>query len=301
MNAVPGWVQRLADQHLAEVKHDEACHGTLRYITPQARLRGTAAVREGECLSLSRPLQAGASVRADEARPTFMLETFARSASAGHTTGSDRVEIDCHGLANTHLDGLTHVGLDGRWHSGQPSAAPSPDGSADMLIGAATGISTRGIFLDITALRGRAWVDSPVEADELDAAVAAAGIDLQPGDAVLIYMGRDAFEASGRTYGPVGDHPDGRPGLGHSGARWLAEHQISVLCWDFLDAHVPGRSALPAHTVAWATGLVLVDNCHLGPAARALAAAERHAGLLTIGPLSIYGATGSAVNPVLLY
>ena len=234
MNAVPDWVQRLADQHLAEVTHDEACNGTLRYITPQARLRGTAAVREGKCLSLSRPLQAGASVRADEARPTFTMETFARSALAGHTTGSDRVEIDCHGLANTHLDGLTHVGLDGRWHSGQPSAAPNPDGSADMLIGAATGISTRGICLDITALRGRAWVDSAVEAGELDAAVAAAGIDLQPGDAVLIYMGRDAFEASGRTYGPVGDHPDGRPGSAipvRSGSRSTRSASCAGTSW----------------------------------------------------------------------
>jgi kynurenine formamidase len=90
-------------------------------------------------------------------------------------------------------------------------------------------------------------VDSPVEADELDAAVAAGDIDLQPGDAVLIYMGRDAFEASGRTYGPIGDHPDGRPGLGHSGARWLAEHKISILCWDFLDAHVPAAPLASPH------------------------------------------------------
>ena len=85
------------------------------------------------------------------------------------------------------------------------------------------------------------------------------------------------------------------------GARWLAEHQISVLCWDFLDAHVPGCSPLPAHMVAWATGLVLIDNCHLGPAARALTAAGAQAGLLTVGPLKIHGATGSGVNPVLLY
>jgi kynurenine formamidase len=301
VTAVPDWVQRLADEHLAEVTHDAPCDGSLRYITPQARLRGISAVRRGECLSLSRPLQAGPSGRADEARPAFVLETFARSAVADHTTGSDRIEIDCHGLTNTHLDGLTHIGLNGRWHSGQPSIAPNPDRSADLLIGAATGISTRAVCLDITALRGRAWVDSPVEADELDAAVADAGLDLQPGDAVLIYMGRDAFEASGRSYGPIAAHPDGRAGLGHSGARWLVAHKISVLCWDFLDAHVPGRTPLPAHVVAWATGLVLVDNCHLGPAARALAAAGAHAGLLTIAPLSIYGATGSAVNPVLLY
>ncbi len=304
MNAVPDWVQQLADEHLAEVgrdePHDQACDGSLRYITPQARLRGISAVRQGQCLSLSRPLQAGPAVRADETRPAFVIETFA-AAGADHATGSDRIEIDCHGLVNTHLDGLTHVGLDGRWHSGQPSVAPDAGDSADLLIGAATGISTRAVLLDITALRGRAWADSAVEADELDAAVASAGLDLQSGDAVLIYMGRDAFEASGRRYGPVGEHPDGRAGLGHSGARWLAEHEISVLCWDFLDAHVPGCSPLPAHMVAWATGLVLIDNCHLGPAARALTAAGAHAGLLTVGPLKIHGATGSAVNPVLLY
>jgi kynurenine formamidase len=302
VNAVPDWVQQLADEHLAELGHDGArhgpCDGTLRYITPQARRRGLSAVRQGECVSLGRPLQPGPPVRAGETRPAFVIETFA-AAGADHATGSDRIEIDCHGLVNTHLDGLTHIGLDGRWHGGQPAVAPDTGDSADLLAGAATGISTHAVCLDIPALRGSDWVDSAVEADELDAA--AAGLDLQSGDAVLIYMGRDAFEASGRSYGPVGEHPDGRAGLGHSGARWLAEHEISVLCWDFLDAHIPGRSPLPAHMLSWATGLILIDNCHLGPAARALAAAGQHAGLLTVGPLKIHGATGSAVNPVLLY
>jgi kynurenine formamidase len=301
MSGIPDWVQRLADEHMAEVRHDTACDGTLRYITPEARLRGISAVRRGECVSLSRPLRPGVSVRAEESRPTFELQTFARSSRPGHTTGSDRVELDCHGMSNTHLDGLAHVGLNGCWHGGKPSAAPSSDGSADMLIGAAAGISTRAVCLNIAALRGSAWVDEPVEADELDAAVNDVGTDLRPGDAALIYMGRDAFEASGGVYGPIGAHPDGRPGLGDTGALWLAEHQVSVLCWDFLDSHVPGRAPLPAHAVAWAVGLVLIDNCHLGPAVRALAAAGSHAGLLTIGPLAIHGATGSMVNPVLLY
>jgi kynurenine formamidase len=302
MSAVPGWVQQLADRHLAEIGHSAACEGTLRYITQQARLRGIAAVRHGECVSLSRPLQPGTSVRPDESRPTFSLQTFARSVRAGHTTGSDRVELDCHGMANTHLDGLTHVGLDGCWHGGQPSTVPSTDGSADMLIGAATGIATRAVCLDVTAVRRTAWIGAaPVEARELDAAVAATGVNLEPGDAVLVYMGRDAFESSGATYGPISAHPDGRPGLGDSAALWLAERKVSVLCWGFLDAHVPGCDPLPAHAVAWAVGLVLIDNCHLGPAVRALAAAGSHVGLLVVGPLLMRGATGSMVNPVMLY
>jgi kynurenine formamidase len=299
VSAVPGWLRRLADGHLAEAGHGAGCEGTLRYITPQARLRGVAAVRHGACVSLSRSLEPGTSVRPDESRPTFSLQTFARSVRAGHTTGSDRVELDCHGMANTHLDGLTHVGLDGSWHGGLPAG---PDGSAQMLVGAATGIATRAVCLDITVLRRTGWVGAaPVEAAELDASVAAAGVGLQPGDAVLLYMGRDAFEAGGATYGPIGAHPGGRPGLGQSGARWLADHKVSVLCWDFLDAHVPGRDPLPVHAVSWAVGLVLIDNCHLGPAVRALSAAGAHSGLLAVGPLQIRGATGSMVNPVLLY
>ena len=255
-------------------------------------------MRRGECVSLSRPVTPGTSVRPDEQRPTFVLQMFARGSRAGHTIGSDRVELDCHGMSNTHLDGLTHVGLDGRWHSGSSSS----EICADMLIGAATGIATRAVCLDITAVRGASWVGAePVSGSELDAAVTAAGIAPQPGDALLVYMGRDAFEASGRTYGPVSAHPDGRPGLGHSAAQWLADHQVSVLCWDFLDAHVVTRDALPAHAVAWAIGLVLIDNCHLGPAVRKLAATGSHSGLLVVAPLQLRGATGSMVNPVMLY
>jgi kynurenine formamidase len=301
VTAVPGWVRQLADEHLAD-GHTPGCQGTLRYITPQARLRGAAAVRCGESVSLSRPLQPGVSVRADELRPTFALQTFARSSRPGHTTGSDWVEVDCHGMANTHLDGLTHVGLEGSWHGGRPSTAPGTGPGESLLIGAKTGIATRVVCLDITAQRGTAWVTGdPVGAGDLDAALDAAGTDLEPGDAVLVYMGRDAYEAAGHVYGPIGKHPDGRSGLGSSGTRWLADRKVSLLCWDFLDAHGPGLDLLPAHAVTWAVGLVLIDNCHLGPAVRALAEAGSPAGLLMVGPLRMHGATGSVVNPVMLY
>jgi kynurenine formamidase len=301
MTTIPDWVRQLANEHLAD-GHSADCQGTLRYITPQARLRGVAAVRRGRTESLSRPLQAGASVRADESRPTFTLQTFARSSRPGHTTGSDRVELDCHGMANTHLDGLAHVGLEGSWHGGQESTAPGTGPGEGLLIGAATGIATRAVCLDITAHRGTAWVSGEaVGAADLDAAVRAGGMEPEPGDAVLLYMGRDAYEASGHAYGPIGKHPDGRPGLGSSGAQWMAARKISVLCWDFLDAHGPGLDLLPAHAVTWAVGLVLIDNCQLGPAVRALAEAGSPAGLLMVGPLRMHGATGSVVNPVMLF
>jgi kynurenine formamidase len=304
VTSAPPWARRLADEHCADAAHGAQCEGTLRYISAEARLRGVQAVRRGECLSLSRPVRPGKSVRPNETRPTFAIQTFARTSSTGRSTGSDRVEFDCHGMANTHLDGLTHVGYDGHWHNGSPTVAPPFDGSADMLIGAASGIATRAICLDIAAGRGVPYIGlEPVDGAEMDRAVAAARVEVLAGDAVLVHMGRDGFERPGADYGPIGDHPGGRPGLGRDAAEWIADHRISVLCWDFLDAHLPGveSDVLPVHTLIWAIGLVLIDNCHLGPAARGLVAAGAGAGLLAIGPLQIRGATGSLANPIFMF
>jgi kynurenine formamidase len=293
------WVESLADRHAAEPGHGPDCEGSLRHIDAEALLRGVAAVRVGNALSLSRPVRAGQSVRRDEQRATLVLETFARVSAAGHVVGSDRLEVDCHGLANTHLDGFTHTGLDGRWHTGEPAEASATDGTAALLVGSSGGIATRVRCLDATA--GGGWVMGPVSGDDLDVALSAAGATILPGDAVVVYMGRDRYEAAGNSYGPIAEHPSGRPGIGRSGAEWLADHHVSVLCWDFLDAHVEGGDVLPVHAVTWAVGLVLVDNCHLGPAVRALQAADTSAGLLVIAPPQLSGATGAIVNPIVLY
>jgi kynurenine formamidase len=300
MTAVPGWVQRLADAH-EDPDHGPDCPGTLRYITPQVRQRGVASVSRGEVVSLSRQVNPGTSVRADESRPTFTMQTFAIESLSGHTVGSDRMELDCHGMSNTHLDGLTHVGLGKRWHSGLSSESATGSESS-LLIGSAAGIATRAVVLDLAAVRGNGWVDpAPINGDDLDAAVRATGVVLESGDAVLLYMGRDRYEDTGHRYGTIREHPNGRAGVGVSGAEWLADQRVSVVGWDFLDSHYEGQDVLPVHCVAWAVGLVLIDNCHLGPAVRALAAAGTSTGLLTVAPLKISGATGCVVNPLLLY
>jgi hypothetical protein len=51
----------------------------------------------------------------------------------------------------------------------------------------------------------------------------------------------------------------------------------------------------------WAIGLCLVDNSHLGPAARELREAGVSTGFLVAPPLGIYRSTGTLINPLLLY
>jgi hypothetical protein len=140
----------------------------------------------------------------------------------------------------------------------------------------------------------------PVTGDELDRYISSSGIEIVRGDAILLYMGRDAYEAEGFGLLPSGLSPEGRPGIERSGAVWLADQHIGMLCWDFLDALGFGSHGMSVHMLIWAIGLALVDNCDLGPAARAMRDARRRTGLLSVAPLPIRRATGSLVNPTLV-
>jgi kynurenine formamidase len=265
--------------------------GTVNLIDSAAQQRAAEAATGAGKASLARTLAAGDDVRGD-GQPVFALEVCYTEGPIG--MGSDHLELDCHGLVNTHVDGLNHLSIDGCWYGGWPVGSPDGPSIADFAPG---GVVVRAVHADIPATRGVEFVDAdhPVTGADIDRALARAGVRLEPGDALLLDMGRDRYEAAGHVYGGAL-----RPGLGFDGARWIADHGVSVLCWDFLDANRPTEPLMTGHGLNWAIGLLLVDNCSfaaLGEAARATGRAE---GALVFGVLPIRGATGCNVNPVVL-
>lgn len=265
--------------------------GTVNHVDAAARQRARDAISTGTPISLARPLQPGPNQRKDE-RPAFALEVFTTDGPVA--MGSDHVELDCHGKENTHIDGLNHIGLDGTWYGGYAYDDPAAPSIAEL---AEAGIFTRGVHVDIPAVRGTDWVDAdrPVTGDDLDRALADAGVSFEPGDALLLDMGRDRYEAAGNEW--VADR---NPGIGDDGARWIAAHGVSVVCWDFLDAFHPSQPLAPVHMLNWAIGLVLVDNCDFSRlrTTPGSAGGTATAGAVTIAPLPIAGATGNNVNPL---
>jgi kynurenine formamidase len=166
---------------------------------------------------------------------------------------------------------------------------------------AAHGLVTRGLLADIPAARGEPWVDPerPLSGDDIDRALAARagnGPAFQPGDALLLYMGRDRYEDAGHHVAPSRSGML-NPGVGRSGAEWIADHDVSILCWDFLDSNHPTQPLACVHLLTWAIGLVLVDNCDLSGAAAAARSSGRTAGQLVVAPLALPGGTGSLVQP----
>jgi hypothetical protein len=141
--------------------------------------------------------------------------------------------------------------------------------------------------------------DRPVTGDEIYEASAAQNVVLQPGDALLIYCGREKWELEHPPWdGPVNDEAATIPGLHPSCLLPLRRRDIAVLVWDMSDAWPPEPS-LPwgVHSAIYAFGIGIVDNADLGTLAGACAEAGTWEFFFTVAPLHLTGGTGSPVNP----
>jgi hypothetical protein len=316
------WVREIAKAHDAARHVDGVqCRGSVALVDEAARLRGVAQVKLGKAVSLereveTRPARVAAGREAAEAEKRDWQRLGVAELSQGHhdvqlevhigvrgrhAHGGDVITYDAHGVHNTHMDGLSHLGADASWHGPIPAEASETDEDT-MVNWAQHGIATRGVLLDVAAARGTGWITAgePVTAAELDAALAVAGVTTEPGDALIVYQGRDRYEAAGNVY-PSGAAAVRRPGIGESGAQWIAAHDPGLVLWDFHDARDNPAGSLEVHALIYAIGLCLVDNCLLGPAAAALKAAGVSTGLLVAAPTAIHRSTGVLVNPLLLY
>ena len=141
--------------------------------------------------------------------------------------------------------------------------------------------------------------DRPVDGEELEAIAQAEGVRIDPGDALLVYSGREAYVRAAGTYGSV---TDARPGLHVSCAKFIRDRDISVLGWDMLDAR-PDTTGhpWPVHGVVYSYGVALLDNALLEPLAQACAEEKRYEFMFMALPLKVVRGTGSPVNPIALF
>ncbi|MGW3312953.1 cyclase family protein [Streptomyces sp. NPDC001073] len=316
------WEREIADAHHA-ARHvaGEQCRGSVALIDEAARLRGAAEIRLGRAVSLereveTRPVQLEAGRGRADAEKRDWQRLGHSELPDGHGSvdlkvqiglygrnahGGEVISYDPHGVHNTHLDGLAHIGADGGWHGGVPASASETDEDT-MVNWAQHGVATRGVVLDVAAARGVDWIpaEEPVTGADLDAALAATGVTLEPGDALIVYQGRDRYEAAGHVY-PSGAAAVRRPGIGEDGARWIAAKDPGLVLWDFHDARDNPGGRLEVHGLIYSIGLALVDNCLLGPAVADLKSAGVSTGLVVAAPTAVHRSTGVLVNPILLY
>lgn len=277
--------------------------GTLNYLDEAARLRGVAAVKDGSSISCS--LEIDTSPSSNRNPVLHMLGGGDIAPAEGSSSAGDFIGLATHGPNYTHLDALCHVFFRGVMYNGRPSTlVTSRAATANSVMAAEHGIVSRGILLDVPRVKGIDFIEpeDPVRLADLEAAADAAAVRIQPGDVLLVRVGR---QARLRAKGRAADQLDGRAymaGLHPECLPWLHAMSFALLGSDGAQDVLPGpipEVPIPVHvgTLVY-MGLHLLDNAELDALAAACADRGRSDFLFILAPLRIPGATGSPVNPI---
>ena len=276
--------------------------GTLNLITDEKRASAARLVQSGKTVSLSRFFPKTPGIGNPEPAHHWMRRAVREFGAGGC---GDYVGVYYHGVASTHLDALCHVwDSEGMWNGRDPDREIKFDGASFGSIDRwSEGIITRGVLLDVPRHRGEAYValDQPVHGWELEDIARAQGVTVGPGDAVVVYCGREAYNEANPD-APWGTREVARPGWHASCIPFLRDNDIAVIVWDMMDLFPHGYE-LPRtiHAVIHSYGLALVDNALLQPLAELCAREGRYEFMLTVAPLRVEGGTGSPVNPLVMF
>jgi kynurenine formamidase len=209
-----------------------------------------------------------------------------------------------HGLGLTHIDALSHMFVRGEMYNGRPASEVRSTGAErNTVMTLSDGLMGRGVLLDIPALHGVEFLpaETAITVADLEAAESAAGIEVGPGDFLMVSTGRDARRRGARgRLDPIGA---GLAGLDSSVLPWLHARGVSVLGGDGISDRMPFGAVpnwpFPIHQIGiTAIGLHLIDNMHLEPLTMACAERKRWEVMLTVSSLRIPGGTGCPVNPI---
>jgi kynurenine formamidase len=272
--------------------------GALNLITPEVTAAAAAGVRSGRTVSCARTLN---TVAAPD-NPSPVAHHMIGTATEGY--GADYLAIASHGFATSHIDALCHIFHEGRIFNGYPVETVTAHGATRLGIHhLQSGIVTRGVLLDVPAVRGVDALEpgEPIFPDDLEAAEERAGLRVGAGDALLVRTGRWRWRDE---HGPW-DLGSRAAGLDASCLPWLRQRDVATLGSDGVSDVMPSRVdgvGMPIHTVTIVVmGVHLLDNLDLDALATACAEEGRSEFLFVVAPLVLRRGTASPVNPIAVF
>ena len=273
--------------------------GSINTIDAAALTRGLTAVKQHRVVSLAAPIEAGRGY-GSVGRPDpqhFMLRDGGDYAAglperAGFGFADDWIALPTHGV--THMDALSHVWKDGLMYNGYPSDKVTSRGASKLGIEKIPPLVTRGVFVDFVP-PGIPWLEKTdrIGLNRLRDGLESTGIDLQPGDALLIRTGWiEAWRA---------DECDATawPGLDAECGAWLAQQDLSLLGGDNIGVEA-FPSSDPSCQVPLHIELLRGHGLHLAELLdlETLAQCKQASFLLSVAPLRLVGGIGSPIAPV---
>jgi kynurenine formamidase len=266
--------------------------GMLNHVDDAKRRAAIALVRAGRLYDLSQVL--------DESVPVLpgryfrqTLVTTAHHANTSMPLGENQVNwvteiVTATMQLGTHLDALGHLQIGERGYNGWTvSELAEPAGMKRLGAETIPQVVTRGWLVDVSG--ERLGAGGVITVDHL------AGVDPEPGDAVLFHTGWSA------RWGEPDAYLEGEPGPGAAVADWLVEHGVALTgcdTWSYgpVPAENPTRPFEVPQRLNAVHGVFVVEN--LNTAELALDGVREFAFVLTHPRLR--GATGAWTSPIAL-
>jgi kynurenine formamidase len=213
----------------------------------------------------------------------------------GGSSAAEGISMGSH--VGTHIDAICHFSRNGELHGGTSVAKIQSwcGGVEGSSIDTVPPIVRRGVLLDIARLTGIDHLPENFEVTpaHLEAAEAASGLLIAPGDVVLVRTGWARFWEDPRRF--VNELR--MPGPALAGARWLSEREVYAVGSD-----TAAFELLPSPEMAVHVHLLVEKAIHIVECLNLeeLAARRAREFLFVAAPLKIRGGTGSPLRPFAL-
>jgi kynurenine formamidase len=287
--------------------------GALNFITAEVRRAAAAEISEGTSFSCANLIAMNNHRVNDNFTNIRLMQisgeglTEERMKRTGRVwTAAEWIGMQFHGHNITHIDAPSHGSFDRKMYNGFDAHRVNVSrGATKLATPLASGrIATRGVLLDIPAVRGVDWLregDGVFPAD-LEAAEQRQGVQVREGDFALLYTGSSKRR---RTEGIWDYEHVGQPGWDAACLPWLHERGVCAIGADTANDIRPLRSTVishPVHAVGLvAMGLWLLDNADFTDLAAECARVERWSFFFSIGMIPIQGGTGAPVDPIAVF
>lgn len=269
--------------------------GTLNLITPERILSAVRLVKKGRTYNLSVPLDKGGP-QFPSFHKTWQVTYLTNRQSPGeYNVADDVVMMETH--SGTHMDSLGHVWRDGKMWNGKSSTNVTSFGVNWAGIHNVSALVTRGVMLDMPRFKRveHLKLGEIIRAQDMEACAKAQGVDIRPGDVLLVRTG---------WYKVFQDDLDlwsqGEPGPDASCTSWLKEKEIVAIGADnaaveaLVYRNVTSLSPRLHITALRDLGVYLLENLNLEQLARD----EVYEFLFMAAPLCLTKATGAPVSPL---
>lgn len=280
--------------------------GAAHLLTPERTLAAMRSVRDGTILDLGHVIENGAPriapnqspyhIQAGPIAPNSARRRRAMGATNEAGTNLERIEMTTH--VGTHIDALGHFSKGDRLYGGyKVSEAVDDFGLTHLGIEHMPPMITRGILLDVSRHDGGDFLEAgrAVTIPDLEKALAAAHLTIEPGDVVCLNTGWGRFFMTDNAR-----YVSGEPGLDADAARWLTGQDCVAIAADNMALEVlPGTDhptiMMPVHQHCLAeAGVHIIENLLMDP----LIERGVTSFCFMLSAVKFKGATGSPVRPI---